>query len=80
MRSSCSKLLSSFFFCMLYYYILGTETPFTCPPGRVIDKIGAGFEWECDVCPAGKICPLGAIIAQDCTAGYFCPYDDIPYK
>ena len=51
--------------------ISGTTVPQACNFGYVINKIGAAFPEECDICPAGKICPYGAVIAQDCTPGEF---------
>ncbi len=51
------------------FCVVGCTSPQTCDPGRVIDFVGAGFKDQCDVCPAGKICPDNAIVARDCTPG-----------
>ena len=52
-----------------FLFISGTIEPQACPPGLVIDKSGAASETECDVCPAGKICPVGAVVPQPCWTG-----------
>ena len=54
----------------------GTSVPQTCDPGYVITIIGATDIGDCDLCPAGFICPWGAVVAQPCTPGFYCPYDD----
>lgn len=48
---------------------IGTVDPQTCPLGKVIDKVGAASVSDCDFCPAGKICPEGAIVPQNCYPG-----------
>ena len=54
----------------------GTRTPMTCIPGFVINRVGAAYASECDVCPAGLICPLNAVLPQPCTQGHYCPYNE----
>eukprot|EP01135_Chromosphaera_perkinsii_P005913 Nk52_evm8s371 gene=Nk52_evmTU8s371 len=55
-----------------FFCPLGTGTPQACPPGKVINFIGATKETDCQPCPAGFTCPVGSNIAFICPKGYYC--------
>ncbi|XP_013391352.1 uncharacterized protein LOC106159584 [Lingula anatina] len=58
-----------------YYCLAGCVEPSTCPPGTVINKVGAMSALECDVCPAGRICPSNSTLSQPCTRGFYCKFN-----
>ncbi|CAH1789583.1 unnamed protein product [Owenia fusiformis] len=56
-----------------FYCEAGCISPRACPPGRVINKVGATGPHECTICPPGRICPENATISEPCLPGYYCP-------
>ena len=59
-----------------YFCPIGCEEPQKCPDGKVIAKVGARSENECDFCSAGHYCPSDAdpVIEKVCPRGHYCPY------
>jgi len=60
--------------CPIGSYCPGASAAIVCPDGTYnADTVNLEASDQCFLCPTGKYCQAGAIVA-DCDAGYFCEY------